>query len=44
MEDDIYWVALSGGEVSLVKYFYELIDFLKENCKNLKIIAITTIL
>lgn len=42
VEDDIYWVALSGGEVSLVKYFYELIDFLKENCKNLKIIAITT--
>jgi len=42
IENDIYWIALSGGEVSLVKYFYELIDFLKQNCKNLKIIAITT--
>lgn len=42
IENHIYWVAFSGGEVSLVKYFYELVDHLKENCKNLKIIAITT--
>jgi MoaA/NifB/PqqE/SkfB family radical SAM enzyme len=42
IEQDIYWISFSGGEVTLVKYFYELIDYLKENFKNLKIIAFTT--
>jgi len=41
-ENDLYWISFSGGEVTLIKYFYELIDYLKENFKNLRIIAFTT--
>ena len=41
-ENDIYWISLSGGEVTLVKYYYELIDRLKKKLPNLKIIAFTT--
>ncbi len=39
---NLLWLALSGGEVTLVKYFYEMIDMAKKNCPNLKIIAFTT--
>ncbi len=39
---NLIWLALSGGEVTLVKYFYEMIDSAKKNCSNLKIIAFTT--
>ena len=39
---NLLWLALSGGEVTLVKYFYEMIDLAKKNCPNLKIIAFTT--
>ena len=42
IEKDIYWISLSGGEVTLVKYYFELIDKLKEKLPNLKIIAFTT--
>ena len=42
MEDDVYWISFSGGEVTLVKYFYDLVDYLKTNCKNLRILAFTT--
>jgi MoaA/NifB/PqqE/SkfB family radical SAM enzyme len=42
VENDIYWISLSGGEVTLVPYFYKLIDYLKESLPNLKIIAFTT--
>ena len=42
LERDIYWISLSGGEVTLVSYFYELIDHLQKNFKNLRIIAFTT--
>jgi len=41
-EKDIYWLSLSGGEVTLVKYYFELIDRLKKKLPNLKIIAFTT--
>ncbi len=41
-EKDIYWISLSGGEVTLVKYYFELIDELKKKLPNLKIIAFTT--
>jgi MoaA/NifB/PqqE/SkfB family radical SAM enzyme len=41
-EKDIYWLSLSGGEVTLVKYYFELIDKLKKKLPNLKIIAFTT--
>tara|TARA_A100001015_G_scaffold245586_1_gene281592 strand:- start:3810 stop:4847 length:1038 start_codon:yes stop_codon:yes gene_type:complete len=41
-ENDLYWISFSGGEVTLVNYFYDLVDYLKENCKNLRIIAFTT--
>ena len=41
-EKDIYWLSLSGGEVTLVKYYFELIDRLKKKLPNLKIVAFTT--
>ena len=41
-EKDIYWLSLSGGEVTLVKYYFDLIDELKKKLPNLKIIAFTT--
>ena len=41
-EQDLIWLSLSGGEVTLVNYFYELIDYLKANFPKLKIIAFTT--
>jgi len=42
LEKDLYWISFSGGEVTLVNYFYDLIDFLEKNIKNLRIIAFTT--
>lgn len=42
IEKDIYWLSFSGGEVTLIKYYYELIDELKKKLPNLKIIAFTT--
>ena len=39
---NLYWLSLSGGEVTLVKYYKEMIDRLVENCKNVKIVAFTT--
>ena len=42
IENDVYWLSFSGGEVTLINYFYDLIDYLKKNCKNLKILAFTT--
>ena len=36
IEKDIYWISLSGGEITLVNYFYELIDSYKANLPNLK--------
>jgi len=41
-EQDLYWMSFSGGEVTLVNYFYELIDHLEKNFKKLRIIAFTT--
>jgi len=38
----LYWLSLSGGEITLVKYFKPMIDELVKNCKNIKILAFTT--
>ena len=42
MRNDLLWLSLSGGEVTLVKYYYDLIDEAVKTCKNLKILAFTT--
>ncbi len=42
MDKHLYWLSLSGGEVTLVKYFKLMVDKAVENCKNLKILAFTT--
>ncbi len=41
-KNDLYWISFSGGEVTLIKYFYEMIDYFKSDYKNLKIVAFTT--
>jgi MoaA/NifB/PqqE/SkfB family radical SAM enzyme len=38
----LIWLSLSGGEVTLVNYYYDLIDQAVAKCKNLKILAFTT--
>jgi len=42
LSDDLLWLSLSGGEVTLVNYYYELVDEVVKRCKNLKILAFTT--
>jgi len=42
LSDDLLWLSLSGGEVTLVNYYYELVDEAIKRCKNLKILAFTT--
>lgn len=42
LKNDLIWLSLSGGEVTLVKYYKELIDEAVKTCKNLKILAFTT--
>jgi len=42
MGDDLVWLALSGGEVTLVKYLDSMLFEAKKRCKNLKIITFTT--
>ena len=39
---NLLWLSLSGGEVTLVKYYYDLVDLAVKECKNLKILAFTT--
>lgn len=39
---NLIWLSLSGGEVTLVKYYYDLVDVAVKECKNLKILAFTT--
>lgn len=39
---NLYWLAITGGEVTLVKYYYSLIDEAVAKCKNLKIFTFTT--
>lgn len=41
-KNDLVWLSLSGGEVTLVKYYKEMIDELVSKCKNIKILAFTT--
>jgi MoaA/NifB/PqqE/SkfB family radical SAM enzyme len=38
----LIWLALSGGEVTLVKYVESMIIEARKKCKNLKIISFTT--
>jgi MoaA/NifB/PqqE/SkfB family radical SAM enzyme len=38
----LLWLSLSGGEVTLVPYFKELLQSAKRHCKNLKIFTFTT--
>ncbi len=42
LNKNLIWLSLSGGEVTLVKYYYELIDLAVKECKNLRILAFTT--
>ena len=42
LRHNLIWLSLSGGEVTLVKYYYDLIDEAVKTCKNLKILAFTT--
>ena len=42
LNTSLYWLSLSGGEVTLVKYYKQMIDSLVNNCKNIKILAFTT--
>ena len=42
MESSLVWLALSGGEVTLVKYIDSMLVEAKKRCKNLKIISFTT--
>ena len=42
LNDNLIWLSLSGGEVTLVKYYYDLIDEAIKECKNLRILAFTT--
>ena len=42
LNNNLIWLSLSGGEVTLVKYYYELVDEAIKECKNLRILAFTT--
>jgi sulfatase maturation enzyme AslB (radical SAM superfamily) len=42
MGKHLVWLSLSGGEVTLVPYFKEMIQAAKEHCPNLKIVTFTT--
>jgi len=42
MGPSLVWLALSGGEVTLVKYVESMIIEARKKCKNLKIISFTT--
>ncbi len=42
LNKNLLWLSLSGGEVTLVNYYYELVDEAIKRCKNLKILAFTT--
>jgi MoaA/NifB/PqqE/SkfB family radical SAM enzyme len=42
MGPSLVWLALSGGEVTLVKYLDSMLSEAKKRCKNLKIITFTT--
>lgn len=39
---NIYWIALSGGEISLFENIESFIELIKEHCPHLKIITFTT--
>ena len=39
---NLFWVSLSGGEITLYKNFDELILLLKKHCPNLRIVTFTT--
>ena len=37
---NLLWLSLSGGEVTLVKYYYDLVDLAVKECKKFKDIGI----
>jgi MoaA/NifB/PqqE/SkfB family radical SAM enzyme len=39
---DLTWLALSGGEVTLVPHFPEVIDLARRHCPNLRLLTFTT--
>ncbi|WP_372653463.1 radical SAM protein [Halobacteriovorax sp.] len=39
---DLYWISLSGGEVTLDSSIHEVIELAHKHCKNLKMITFTT--
>lgn len=41
-DKDLYWLSLSGGELTLDNNIYEVIKLAHRYCKNLKIITFTT--
>ena len=42
LNSDLVWLSLSGGEITLVKYYKDMVDELIIRCKNIKILAFTT--
>lgn len=42
MGDNLVWLALSGGEVTLFSHFKEMIKETKRKCKKLRIVSFTT--
>jgi sulfatase maturation enzyme AslB (radical SAM superfamily) len=40
--EHLIWLSLSGGEVTLVPYFKEMVLSAKKHCKNLKVFTFTT--
>jgi MoaA/NifB/PqqE/SkfB family radical SAM enzyme len=42
MGSSLVWLALSGGEVTLVKYLDSMLSEARKRCKNLKIVTFTT--
>lgn len=39
---DLIWLALTGGEITLVKYFKDMVLAAKRDCPNLRLVTFTT--
>ncbi|MCH9644414.1 MAG: radical SAM protein [Gammaproteobacteria bacterium] len=42
MGKHLKWIAFSGGEITVIRNFTEVLDYAKQYCKKLKIITFTT--
>jgi len=42
LKGNLIWLALSGGEITLVKYFKEMIVAAQRHCPNLRLVSFTT--